>query len=132
MQNDGWTEGTGTPASPTATGITFSTLPSFESGGDQSLGTFSFGGGTSGNSTYTLNLSSGLTADALAGDVMSIRLFAADSTISALFDSRSIGTVSFRPLLTITAVPEPSSLALCLTALMLGIGRNVLMRARHS
>jgi hypothetical protein len=37
MQNDSWTEGAGTPAAPTTTGITFSTLPSLIGAGDCGL-----------------------------------------------------------------------------------------------
>jgi hypothetical protein len=51
MQNDSWVEGSGTPMAPTTTGITFSSLPSFLSAGDESLGTFSFPGGTNGVAT---------------------------------------------------------------------------------
>src|SRR5258708_5422061 len=40
MQNDGWTEGAGTPQTPSATGITFSTLSNFVSGADENLGSF--------------------------------------------------------------------------------------------
>src|SRR5689334_3356857 len=47
MQNDGWVEGTGTPNLPTSDGITFSTLSSFLSPSDQSVGSFSFAGGVS-------------------------------------------------------------------------------------
>jgi len=107
MQNDSWTEGSGTPTSPGATGITFSSLPSFLSANDESLGTFSFAGGTTGMATYTLNLTPDFLADASAGDSVSFRLFAADSGVSYLFNSRSIGTPSARPQLTIVAVPEP-------------------------
>ena len=123
MQNDSWTEGTGTPTAPTTTGITFSSLPSFTSAGDESLGTFSFGGGTSGNNTYNLALTPGFDADATAGNLVSFRLFAADTAVSYLFDSRSFGTTGFRPLLTVTAVPEPGSLRLLATgaALLLGV-----------
>jgi len=47
MQNDSWTEGNGTPNAPAASGITFSSLPSLTSAGDETLGTFSFNGATS-------------------------------------------------------------------------------------
>ena len=122
MQNDAWTEGTGTPQAPTTTGITFSTLNSFLSAGDEALGTFSFNGATSGNSTFTLGLTPSFSADVLAGNNVSFRMFAADTTVSALFDSRSFGTASARPLLTITAVPEPTSLALGVMGLYLLVG----------
>ncbi len=80
MQNDSWVEGTGTPSAPTTDGITFNTLQStFIGPGDEAVGTFSFDGSTSGAKTYSLTLTSGLTADALAGNVISFRTSAADS-----------------------------------------------------
>ena len=124
MQNDGWTEGTGTPGAPTTTGITFSTLNTFLSPGDETLGTFNFNGATSGNSTYTLGLTPSFSADVLAGNTVSFRMFAADTAVSYLSDSRSFGTASARPLLTITAVPEPTSIAIALAGLC------ILARAR--
>jgi len=115
MQNDSWTEGSGTPMTPTTVGITFSTLNSFLNVGDENLGTFSFNGATSGNSTYTLGLTSLFSADVLGGNNVSIRMSAADTAVSALFDSRSFGTSASRPLLTVTAIPEPGS---CILALL--------------
>ena len=112
MQNDGWTEGSGTSGTPTSTGITFSTLSNFVGVADESLGTFGYGGATSGNSTYALGLTSLFSADVLGGNTVSFRMFAADTAVSYLSDSRSFGTVSARPLLTITAVPEHGSYAL--------------------
>jgi hypothetical protein len=117
MQNDGWIEGTGTPQAPTQTGITFATLNNFLSPADEGLGTFNFNGATSGNATYTLGLTPSFSADILAGNTVSFRMFAADSTVSYLSDSRNFGTASARPLLTITAVPEPTSVALGLIGL---------------
>jgi hypothetical protein len=110
MQNNSWIEGSGTPASPTTTGITYSSLPSFISAGDEALGTFTFNGATNGTATYNLNLTPGFSADAEAGDLVSLRLFAADSAVSYLFDSRNFGTASARPILSIVAVPEPGAL----------------------
>jgi hypothetical protein len=124
MQNDGWTEGTGTPQTPTTTGLTFSTLNTFLSPADENLGTFNFNGTTSGNTTYTLGLTPSFSADILAGNTVSFRMFAADTSVSALFDSRSFGTASARPSLTITAVPEPASIALGLTGLCVLTRRN--------
>ena len=69
----------------------------------------SINGATSGNSTYTLGLTPSFSADVLAGNTVSFRMFAADTAVSYLSDSRSFGTASARPLLTITAVPEPTS-----------------------
>jgi hypothetical protein len=111
MQNDSWAEGTGMPNSPTSDGVTFSTLSSFLSGADQSLGTFNFPGGTSGNNTYTLALAPGFVSDIAAGGNVSMRMLAADSAMSYCLNSRNFGTASVRPLLTINAiaVPEPAT-----------------------
>jgi hypothetical protein len=122
MQNDTWVEGTGTPSVPTADGITWNTLPTFLGAGDQNIGTFAYNGATSGATTYTLTLTSGFTADLLAGNLVSFRILSADSNISYLFNSRNFNTASSRPLLSIT-VPEPSSCVLVLAGLPLLIQR---------
>lgn len=114
MQNNSWTEGNGTPAAPSATGINFSTLQStyINNATDQALGTFSFGGNTSGMNTYTLTLSSSLISDLYSGSDLSLRGYAADSVVSYLFNSENFGTSADRPVLTITVIPEPTALAL--------------------
>jgi hypothetical protein len=120
MQNSSWVEGTGTAGSPATNGITYNTLQStfINNSADQSLGTFSFNGSTSGASTYSLSLSPGLTADLFGGDEVSLRLFAADNNVGYLFSSRSAMPSSSEPELFITAVPEPNILGL----LTLGLG----------
>jgi hypothetical protein len=112
MQNDLPTEGTGTPAAPTTSGLTFASLQGLISGGDQNLGTFGFNGATSGAFTYALGLTPGLIADALAGGNLSLRLFATDTTMSGVFNSKNFGTASSRPQLTLVAVPEPGVMTL--------------------
>ena len=67
---------------------------------------------TSGLNAYSLTLSSSLAADILTGDTVSLRLFAADSTVSYHFNSRGIGAAANQPLFTVTAVPEPASAGL--------------------
>jgi len=112
MQNNSWTEGTGTGGIPTTDGISFNSLqntyvnPSL----DQGLGTFNFPGGSSGANTYSLGLTSGLDADILDGGQLSLRLFAADANASYLFSSRTTGGAA--PELIITVVPEPGTIAL--------------------
>lgn len=124
MQNDSWTEGTGTPATPSASGINYNTLlNTFISGGDESLGTFSYNGATSGATSYSLNLTPGFRADLEAGNNVSLRMAAVDGSGSYLFNSRSFGTTANRPLLTVSTVPEPGALtlgALALAAVIVG------------
>jgi hypothetical protein len=101
MANDTWEEGAGTPNQPGSTGITFATLPLFSGMGDETLGVFTFGGETAGDSTYELPLTPGFAARLGAGGPVSFRLSAADSTIAYLFHSRSFAP-PYQPLLTIT------------------------------
>ena len=119
MQNNSWVEGTGTASIPTTDGISFNSLQStyVNNANDQALGTFSFGGGSSGANSYTLGLTTGLIADLLNGDDLSLRLNAADDNVSYLFSSRANGTSASRPTLIINAIPEPGSLAFCVIGL---------------
>jgi len=123
--NGSWTEGSGTPAVPGTSGITFSTASSFRGPGDEALGTFSFGGGNTGANTYTLTLVSGLVNDARSGNVTSMDMLAADNAVSYLVDSRSFNTGSARPVLTITAIPEPGTMSLAVAGVgnLFGFGR---------
>jgi hypothetical protein len=116
MQNNSWIEGTGNASNPATNGITFTSLRNtFTNNADQSLGTFSFPGGSSETNSYSLALSSGLAADISNGGLASLRLFAADNQISYLFSSRA--QVGGEPQLIITAVPEPGTVALAGLAL---------------
>jgi hypothetical protein len=116
MLNNSWTEGSGTPLAPTTTGITFSTLPNFESAMDEAVGSFSYDGGL-GATTYNLTLTPTLLADIQNGNTASLRMFAEDQAVSYLFFGDRFGTVSSRPLLTIGAIPEPGVCALGLVGL---------------
>jgi hypothetical protein len=124
MQNDSWVEGSGTPTAPGGTGITFNSLPSVLSGSDAALGTFGFNGATSGSVTYTLGLPLNFVMDIQGGNLVSLRLFAADASISYLFNSRSFGTVASRPELAITAIPEPAGLSILMLGFCLVCRRN--------
>ena len=132
MQNDSWVEGAGTPSSPTTSGITWNTLPSFLSAGDQDLGTFGFSGSTSATASYPLAVLSGLSGDAVIGGLASIRLHAAvgDSTVSGVFSSRSFQTVANRPLLTLNAVAVPEPATWILTACGI-VGLGAVLRSRR-
>lgn len=131
MQNNSWVEGTGTGGIPSSDGISFSSLTGTYINGaaDQALGTFNFPGGSSGQNGYALTLSSGLTGDITSGGDLSLRLFAADSTVSYLMTSRS-GGASARPdiLVQAVAVPEPSTIMLCVVALAVLL---MVQTARH-
>jgi hypothetical protein len=130
LQNDSWIEGSGTPQSPSANGITFAALPGFLGAGDENLGGFAFNGATSGTATYSLSLTPGFAADAAAGNLVSFRLFAADAAVSYLFDSGSFGTVAARPVLTITAIPEPVVASFLVLGALALAGRHGCRRAK--
>jgi hypothetical protein len=114
MQNDSWIEGTGGPSAPTTDGVSFNSLQGtfISPGADEHLGTFSFNGATSGNASYPLGLPAAFVTDLAAGGAVSLRLLAADGEVSYLFNSRNFGMAANRPLLTVTAVPEPGVLTL--------------------
>jgi hypothetical protein len=121
MQNNSWVEGAGNGGTPTSDGISFDSLENtyINNALDQPLGVYEFGGNTIGANSYTLGLSSQLVADALSGGNVSLRLFAADSNVSYLFDSRTGGSTAFHPMITVDAsvVPETGSVSLCAAAL---------------
>jgi hypothetical protein len=116
MQNDSWGEGNGAPTTPDTNGVTWNSLPSFLSAGDQNLGVFSFNGATTGSANYSLLLAPGFVSDATSGGLASVHLRAApgDTTVSGAFNSRTFNQAVRRPLLTLNAVaiPEPSTWAL--------------------
>jgi hypothetical protein len=128
IQSNNWIEGTGTPNAPGSTGINFATLSNFVGSADEALGLFSFNGATNGAATYSLTLSPTLSADILSGNTASLRMFAGDTTVSYLSDSRSFGTASARPLLTITAIPEPGALPMIALGLCLFTRRGLVAR----
>ena len=109
MKNNSWVEGTGMASTPTSDGISFSTLIStcINTNADQFLGTFDYDGGSTNTVDATLSLTSGLIDGITAGTNLSLRLYAADAGISFQFNSRSGSPAATRPLLTITAVPQP-------------------------
>lgn len=122
LQSDAWTEGTGTPASATTTGITWSQLATLLGSGVESEGTFAYNGEAVGALLqFTLTPSSGLLNDLLAGSQASLVLSATTSGMTALFNSRNNGVAGSRPALIVTAsatsVPEPSRAMLMLAGL---------------
>src|SRR5580704_10219868 len=116
LANNGWTEGTGTPASPGGTGITYSQESSLlNSNVDEALGTFNYGGATTGRMNFSLGLTPGFTSEISTGSLVSLYMTATtNSTVGFTFNSENFGTASARPSIIITAVavPEPSTMVL--------------------
>lgn len=107
LSDDSWTEGTGNPSAPGVTGVTYDSLGSLLAGNREVLGGFTFvPPGNNVPVTWTLNLEDDFMADAMAGNDLSLRFYATDNSVGYLFNSRSFG--SNRPLINVTAVPEPT------------------------
>jgi hypothetical protein len=116
LANDSWNEGTGNPSAPTSDGATFAARSTLISPSDAPLGTFAFAGGTSGQASYNLRLPASFTSDVSAGGPVSLQLSAADAGVSYVFNSRNFTNPSARPLLSVTAVPEPAGAAVLMLA----------------
>jgi hypothetical protein len=72
---------------------------------------------------WSLDLASGFVADAATGGNLSFRFYAADDQVGYLFNARSFA--ANRPVISVTAVPEPAAAAL------LGGGLAVLVMRRR-
>jgi hypothetical protein len=129
MGNNSWTEGSGTPGSPGTNGITYSQETSLlNSNVDEALGTFNYGGATSGRMNFSLGLTSGFLSEISTGSLVSLYMTATpNSTVGFTFNSENFGTASARPSIIITAiaVPEPS------TVVLLGASCTVLAAMGH-
>jgi hypothetical protein len=137
MQNNNWAEGAGSPNSPDTTtpnALTYNSLQTLISANDQTAATFSFSGTTSGTVTVSFAPPPGLLAEILAGGLSSFRLYAADSQVSMLVNSRSFPIAANQPMLTLTAIPEPGAGALAALGLatMTGLIRRRGPRNRFS
>jgi hypothetical protein len=106
IDNNGWTQGTGTPAVPSSSGVTWNTQPSAPD--DQTAGTFSYNGST-GIATYTLPVISSEVGNIRNGSDMTLEIYAVTSSGSYLFNSNKFTNSADWPMLTVTAnVPEPT------------------------
>ncbi len=138
MENNNWGEGSGTPALPFSPanapvdGVTFTSLGGLLSSSDRTLGTFTYTPVGNTNppaipaATYNLGLDPSFVGDMLSGGLVSLRGYAADTTVSYLFNSRSYPTQSNEPTLIIAAaaVPEPSIAVSGAIAVVLLLGRR--------
>jgi len=127
MQNNNWTEGTGSPGTPEvpaqgSTDLTYNNLLStFETPGtDELLGSFDYTP-PGNNVALTWNLDtgssdSGFVDDIESGTPVSLLFGATSSTTAYLFNSRSY-TSGNNPIMTVTAVPEPVTGILLLATL---------------
>jgi len=62
--------------------------------------------------TYGIGLNASLVSDISTGGTASLRIYAADTSVSYLFNSKEFGTAANRPVLVVDAVPEPGSIPL--------------------
>lgn len=127
MSSDGgWTQGAGSTASPTYTGITFNSLQSTLSAAPATwLSTCSFvAQGTLAPATYTLSTANAAFLSALAsGNALTLLLTPADDHVAFNFTSHSYNNGStpslYSPTLSLTVVPEPTFAALASTGFLL-------------
>jgi hypothetical protein len=128
IANDSWVEGTGTPGTPSGTGVNFNSVSSLL-GTFDSLGTYTYTPpGNNVYASYSLSLDTGLVNDAAAGGDVSLYFYAADSQISYLFNSRTFSSATPEIILTAAPVPEPATTAL----LTLAMGAGLYLRKRKS
>jgi hypothetical protein len=105
LSDDSWAEGTGTPALPTADGVTFDDLPELLSGQASILCTNTYTPpGDNVPVTYTLPLDTSLLADIESGGNATFLFYAADNQIGYLFNSREYGRGN-EPFIHVTAMP---------------------------
>jgi hypothetical protein len=117
LANDSWVEGsgggTGSPGYPGTTAVSYNSISTLYSGGSSTLGTFTYTPpGNNVYSDYNLSLASQFTSDTSAGGNVSLYLYAADTQVSFLINSRSFASGHPELTLTAEAIPEPSVYAL--------------------
>ncbi len=119
LLNDSWVEGTGGGNGAANGAVNFNSIPGLLSPGYDSLGTYVYTPpGNNVYANYSLSLDANLVSDAAAGGAVSLYLYAADSQVGYLFNSREFA--SNHPELTITAAPIPEPATAALLAASLG------------
>jgi hypothetical protein len=118
LSNDSWVEGTGTPQTPSNTGVNYDSISALLSGSDI-LGTFNYTPpGNNVYANYNLPLDGNLVTDAASGANVSLYFYATNGAVSYLFNSRT--GPSTHPELTITVTPTPEPATLSLLAMSFG------------
>ena len=134
LQDDAWTEGTGTPKPPLVTsGLSYATLPGLRTAGvDENLGTFTAPTSDTATTVYTLALTSAFTSDVSGGNMVSLLALPVSSNLAYTTNSKDFtnGSSSNFPVLTVTAqsVPEPATASLLAGGMLSGL----LRRRRHA
>jgi hypothetical protein len=110
LADDSWLEST----------ITWNGMAALVGAGNESLGSLSYTGVSSGSQVANLTASTGFTTDLQNGSAASFRLAAGDADVSMVVNARNFGTAANRPalILTASAVPEPSRVILVAAGLM--------------
>ena len=127
LSNDTWVEGTGTPASPSATGVNFNSISTLLAG-DSTLGTYTYTPpGNNVYANYNLPLNLDLITNTVGGGNVSLYFYAADSSVSYLFNSRSGPTPHPELTIDVTPTPEPATISL----MAVSLSGMLWLRARH-
>ncbi|MBL9183377.1 MAG: DNRLRE domain-containing protein [Verrucomicrobiaceae bacterium] len=100
--------------------VTWNGMATVVAAGNESLGSVSYNGASSGTALATLTASAGFTHDLTSDGSASFRLAAGDADVSMVVNSRNFGTAANRPalILSASAVPEPSRFIFFGTSLM--------------
>jgi hypothetical protein len=108
IANTNWTEGTGTPMTPTMDGIVYTNeLVLLNTNTDVSLGIYTNAGVNFTNS-FQLGLQPAFTSSLASGGEVDLFLTAADTKIGFTFNSQNFTGVSSRPILVVSAIPRPT------------------------
>jgi hypothetical protein len=114
-----------------AWGETTATYNNFSPGATESLGSFQFvPPGNNVPIVWSLALGSAFVSDVVSGGAVSLWVTPGDATVSYLFNSRTFSNAANFPALSVTAIPEPSGIALiALGSLLLTASRRRPVRA---
>jgi hypothetical protein len=110
---DGWTEGTAGGSGAANGAVSYNSIPTLLGSTVDSLGTFTYTPpGNNVYAAYSLSLDDGLLNAVNAGGDVSMYLYATNSTVGYLFNSKEFGSNTPELTVTVGVVPEPGTLAL--------------------